>query len=54
MSSETTVTQIKNIDKLVWRKFRAKSIMSGFDSTSECLNELIRLFSRDKINAVKK
>ena len=54
MSSETTVTQVKNIDRLVWRKFRAKSIMNGFDSSNECLNELIRLFARDKINAFKK
>ena len=54
MSNETTVTQIKNIDKLIWRKFRAKSIMNGFDSANECMNQLIRLFARDKINAVKK
>ena len=54
MSNETTVTQVKNIDKLIWRKFRAKSIMNGFDSSNECLNELIELFARDKINAVKK
>ena len=54
MSNETTVTQIKNIDKIIWRSFRAKSIMNGFDSTNECLNELIKLFAKDKINAVKK
>jgi hypothetical protein len=54
MSNETTVTQVKNIDKLIWRSFRAKSIMNGFDSTNECLNELIVLFAKDKINVVKK
>lgn len=54
MSNETTVTQIKNIDKIIWRSFRAKSIMNGFDSTNECLNELIKLFAKDKINVVKK
>ena len=54
MSNETTVTQIKNIDKIIWRSFRAKSIMNGFNSTNECLNELIKLFAKDKINVVKK
>ena len=54
MSNETTVTQIKNIDKIIWRSFRAKSIMNGFDSTNEGLNELIKLFAKDKINVVKK
>ena len=54
MSNETTVTQVKNINRLIWRKFRAKSIMNGFDSSNECLNKLIELFAEDKINAVKK
>lgn len=54
MSSETTVTQVKNIDKMVWRCFRAKSIMNGFDSANECLNELIKLFAKDKINVKKR
>tara|TARA_Y100001963_G_scaffold130971_1_gene187779 strand:+ start:276 stop:440 length:165 start_codon:yes stop_codon:yes gene_type:complete len=54
MSNETTVTQIKNIDKIIWRSFRAKSIMNGFDSTNECLNELIKLFAKDEINVIKK
>jgi hypothetical protein len=54
MSNETTVTQVKNIDKIIWRSFRAKSIMNGFDSTNECLNELIKLFAKDKINVIKK
>ena len=54
MSNETTVTQIKNIDKVTWRMFRAKSLMSGFDSANECLLELIYLYAKDKINAVKK
>ena len=53
MSSETTVTQVKNIDKMVWRCFRAKSIMNGFDSSNECLNRLIELFAKDEINAFK-
>jgi hypothetical protein len=54
MSNETTVTQIKNIDKVVWRMFRAKSLMSGFNSTSECLLRLISMYAKDEINAVKK
>ena len=54
MSNETTMTQIKNIDKVVWRKFRAKSIMSGFDSANECLLTLIGMYAKDKINAHKK
>tara|TARA_R100000781_G_scaffold104079_1_gene67767 strand:- start:314 stop:517 length:204 start_codon:yes stop_codon:yes gene_type:complete len=54
MSNETTVTQVKNINRLIWRKFRAKSIMNGFDSSNECLNRLIELFAKDEINAVKK
>ena len=54
MSNETTVTQVKNINRLIWRKFRAKSIMNGFDSSNECLNKLIELFAKDEINAVKK
>ena len=54
MSNETTVTQVKNINSLIWRKFRAKSIMNGFDSANECLNELIKLFAKDKINVKKR
>ena len=54
MSNETTVTQIKNIHKNLWRMFRAKSIMSGFDSANECLLELISMYAKDKVNAVKK
>ena len=53
MSNETTVTQVKNINRLIWRKFRAKSIMNGFDSSNECLNRLIELFAKDEINAFK-
>ena len=54
MSNETTMTQVKNIDKILWRQFRAKSIMSGFDSANECLLKLIGMYARDKINAIKK
>ena len=54
MSNEKTMCQVKNIDKVVWRKFRAKSIMSGFDSANECLLKLIGMYARDKINAIKK
>lgn len=54
MSNETTMTQVKNIDKILWRQFRAKSIMSGFDSANECLLTLIRMYAKDKINAYKK
>ena len=54
MSNETTMTQVKNIDKATWRIFRAKSIMNGFNSSNECLLELITLYAKDKINAVKK
>ena len=54
MSNETTMTQVKNIDKILWRQFRAKSIMSGFDSANECLLKLIGMYARDKINVIKK
>ena len=54
MSNEKTCCQVKNIDKFLWRKFRAKSIMSGFNSANECLLELISMYAKDKINAYKK
>ena len=54
MSSEKTMYQIKNIDKTLWRTFRAKCIMSVFDSANECLLNLITMYTRDKINAIKK
>ena len=54
MSNETTMTQIKNIDKATWRIFRAKSIMNGFNSSNECLLHLINLYAGDKIDDNKK
>ena len=54
MSSEKVMYQIKNIDKTLWRSFRAKCIMSGFDSINECLATLITMYAKDEIDAVKK
>ena len=54
MSNETTMTQVKNIDKILWSQFRAKSSMSGFDSANEWLLTLIGMYAKDKINAHKK
>ena len=50
MSNETTMTQVKNINKATWRLFRAKAIMNGYNSTNECLLRLIGLYAEDKIN----
>ena len=53
MSNETTMTQVKNIDKTIWRMFRAKSIMNGYNSTNECLLRLIGLYAEDRIDDSK-
>ena len=54
MSSEKTMYQIKNIDKTLWRSFKAKCIMSGFGSINECLLKLITMYAKDEIDAIKK
>jgi hypothetical protein len=50
MSNNKITYQIKDIDKAVWRHFRAKCIMAGFNSANECLNKLIIMYVKDKIN----
>ena len=48
--NKTTSYLIRGIDKTVWRQFRARCIMAGFNSANECLNKLINMYVRDKIN----
>ena len=48
-----TSYQIKDINKTVWRMFRAKSLMAGFNSANECLIKLIKMVVKDKISVKK-
>ena len=53
MSENMITYQIKDIDKSIWRTFRAKCIMAGFNSANECLTKLIKMYVRDKISVKK-
>ena len=53
MSNNTITYQIKDVDKVVWRTFRAKCIMAGFNSANECLIELIGMYVKDKVDVKK-
>jgi hypothetical protein len=50
MSNDKTTYQIRDIDKAVWRQFRARCIMAGFNSANECLNKLINMYVKDEIS----
>ena len=48
--NKTTSYLIRGIDKTVWRQFRAKCIMAGFNTANECLNKLIHMHVKDEID----
>ena len=48
MSDKTTYI-IKDIDKDVWRKFKGKSILNGYNSAADCLRQLIKRYSKGNL-----
>ena len=53
MSNDNTMYQVREIDRTIWRTFRAKCIMNGFNSANECLLKLIAMYAKDKIDVKK-
>ena len=51
--NDLTVYTLKDIDKTVWRMFKAKCLMAGFNTAGDGLKKLIAMFVRDKINVKK-
>ena len=41
MSDKTTYI-IKNLDRTIWKKFRAKCLINGYNSAAELLRKLIK------------
>ena len=48
MSNKTTYL-IKDIERDVWKKFRAKCLVNQYNSAGECLRQLIKKYSRGVI-----
>ena len=42
--NDTTTYVLKDIDKVTWRKFRAKALLAGYDSVAELLRDLIDIY----------
>ena len=50
MSDKTTYI-IKDIDKITWKRFRAKALLAGYDSAAELLRMMISNYAiHTKIN----
>tara|TARA_R100001480_G_scaffold141385_1_gene138700 strand:- start:334 stop:483 length:150 start_codon:yes stop_codon:yes gene_type:complete len=48
MNNKTTYI-IKDIDRNIWRKFRAKCLTNGYGSAAAVLKELIKKYSKGSI-----
>jgi len=48
MKDKTTYL-LKNIDREIWKKFRAKCLVNQYNSAGECLRQLIKKYSRGVI-----
>ena len=48
MSDKTTYI-LKDIDKDVWMRFRAKCLTDGYKSAAVCLRQLIKKYSKGTI-----
>ena len=49
MSNKTTNYLLTNINKDLWRKFKGKALLSGFNTAGECLRSYIESYSEKKI-----
>ena len=38
---DTTAYQVKDIDRVTWKKFRGTCLLNGFDNANACLLRLI-------------
>ena len=47
--NDKTSYLLQNVDRDVWRKFRAKCLTNGYSSAAECLRQLIRKYSKGVI-----
>ena len=45
-----TVYMLKDIDKTVWRMFKAKCLIAGFNTAGDGLKKLIVMFVGDEID----
>ena len=50
MSNKTTNYLLTNINKDLWRKFKGKALLSGFNNAGECLRSYIESYSEKKSN----
>ena len=41
---------LNNIDKEVWRKFKATALLRGFDSAGGCLRAFIEQYTRGDVS----
>lgn len=46
---DTTSYQIKDIDKVTWKKFRGTCLLNGFDNANACLLKLIGRYASGDI-----
>ena len=46
MDKDKTSYVVKDIDRGIWQKFRAFSLLNGFNSAGECINSLVEKFVR--------
>ena len=47
MNKDKTSYVVKDIDRDIWQKFRAFSLLNGFNSAGECINSLVEKFVRN-------
>jgi len=50
MSENKTSYIIKDINKDVWKRFKGRAYLSGFDNVGICLREFIKVYSTGRYN----
>ena len=50
MSENKTSYIIKDINKDVWKRFKGRAYLSGFDNVGNCLREFIKVYSTGRYN----
>ena len=50
MNEDKTSYIIKDIDRDVWKRFKGRAYLNGFDTVSKCLKEFIKVYSTGRYN----
>ena len=45
MNEDKTSYIIKDIDRDVWKRFKGRAYLNGFDTVAKCLKEFIKVYS---------